>query len=77
MLNRENTNERIQKSLNGRFLFYIGILFLLVYFALGLTLIFWKQLPLQMPYNFRVAFGLLLMIYATIRFGRLLKNNKK
>ena len=73
---KPDANQRIQKSLNGRFLFVVGILFLVIYFILGFTIIFWKKFPIEMPQNYKNIFGTLLIVYATIRFGRLLKTNK-
>ncbi len=73
MYNRNNTNERVQKSLQERFLFVIGILLFLIYFVLGLAIIFWKKLPLDMEQNYRIAFGVLLIVYSFFRFIRLLQ----
>lgn len=74
-LDKNNSNQRIQKSLKGRFLFVIGILFFLIYLVLGLIIIFWKKFPINMQQQYRIAFGVLLIVYAYIRFNRLLKNN--
>jgi hypothetical protein len=65
-----------KKSLKGRFLLVIGVLFLLSYFILGLLVIFMKHFPIQMQYNYRVAFGLLLMMYSIFRFFRIINDNK-
>ena len=73
MYNEQNTHERVQKSLKGRFLLVIGILFFMVYLVLGLIIIFWKQFPIKLPYQYRVAFGLLLIVYSFFRFLRLLQ----
>ncbi|NUY82612.1 hypothetical protein HUK80_17035 [Flavobacterium sp. MAH-1] len=63
-----------KKSPKQRFLLVIGILFFAVYLFLGLAVIFWKKLPLNMDYKYRIAFGVLLIVYAFIRFLRLLKS---
>jgi cytochrome c biogenesis protein CcdA len=65
-----------KKSLKGRFLLVIGILFLLSYLVLGLLVIFMKYFPLQMQYNYRVAFGVLLIVYSFFRFIRIINDNK-
>lgn len=65
-----------KKSLKERFLLVIGILFLLSYLILGLLVIFMKHFPLQMQYNYRVAFGLLLIVYSFFRFIRIINDNK-
>ncbi len=67
--------ERPKKSLQERFFLIIGILFFLVYLGLGLTIIFWEELPFEMEYKYRLAFGILLIVYAFIRFMRFFKPN--
>ncbi len=59
-----------EKSLKERFLLVIGMLFFLIYFILGLIIIFWKDLPISMSYNFRLAFGVILIVYSFLRFIR-------
>jgi uncharacterized membrane protein (DUF485 family) len=66
-----------KKSLNERFLLFIGILFFLIYLTLGLVIIFWEKLPLKMPLTYRIAFGVLLIIYSFIRFLRFFNANKE
>jgi hypothetical protein len=65
-----------KKSLKERFLLFIGILFFLIYLTLGLIVIFWKALPLKLEANYRIAFGVLLISYAAIRFFRFYNDNK-
>lgn len=67
-------HKRQQKSLKGRFLFVIGILFFLIYFVLGMIIIFWKDFPIQLSDNYRMAFGVLLIVYSFLRFVRLLQS---
>ncbi len=64
-----------KKSLSQRFLFVIGILFFLLYLVLGLIIIFWKNIPINMPPNFRMAFGVLLIVYSFFRFARFFNAN--
>ena len=64
-----------KKSPNQRFLLFIGILFFLIYLTLGFVIIFWKELPLEMPLPYRIAFGILLIVYSFIRFYRLSNAN--
>jgi uncharacterized membrane protein (DUF485 family) len=66
-----------KKSLNERFLLFIGILFFLIYLTLGLIIIFWENLPLKMSLVYRIAFGILLIVYSFIRFLRLLNTAKE
>ena len=46
------------------------MMFFLIYLTLGLIIIFWDELPLSMPYNFRIAFGVILILYSFLRFIR-------
>ena len=65
-----------KKSPNERFLLVIGILFFSVYLVLGILIIFWKNFPFQIATQYRIAFGVLLIVYSFIRFVRLLNANK-
>jgi uncharacterized membrane protein (DUF485 family) len=71
-----NLNYFKQKSPQQRFLFILGLAMMLMYFAIGIALIFFtKLLPLdpdRFPKQYQIAFGVLLIIYAGIRFGRLI-----
>ena len=64
-----------KKSLKGRFLLVIGILFFLVYLVLGLFIIFMKNFPIQMQSSYRIAFGVVLIVYSFIRFVRIINDN--
>lgn len=70
---RHDTNQRVQKSLKGRFLLFIGILFFLAYLTLGLLIIFDKRLPFNLSDNYRLFLGIVLIVYAFLRFIRLLQ----
>jgi len=65
-----------KKSLKQRFLLVIGVLFLTLYFVLGLFVIFMKEFPINMSMPYRVAFGILLVVYSVIRFTRIIKDGK-
>jgi cytochrome c biogenesis protein CcdA len=72
----KNIFDNIQKkSLKERFLLVLGILFFLIYLVLGLMIMFWKKLPLNMDPIYRYAFGILLIVYSGIRFLRLINSN--
>lgn len=64
-----------KKSLKERFLFVLGFLFFLLYLVLGLMIMFWKKLPLDMEPKYRYAFGVLLIIYSGFRFLRFYNSN--
>ncbi|SHM22590.1 hypothetical protein SAMN05443669_10269 [Flavobacterium xanthum] len=74
MLNNILSNIR-KKSLKERFLLVLGILFFLVYLVLGLFIIFMKNFPLDMSPAYRIAFGILLIAYASFRFFRIINDN--
>jgi uncharacterized membrane protein (DUF485 family) len=72
-----NFKEFIQKkSPNERFLLVLGILIFMVYFVLGSIIIFWKNFPFHIETQYRIAFGVLLIVYSFLRFVRLLNANK-
>jgi hypothetical protein len=60
-----------QKSLQQRFLFVLGLVFLGLYVFLGVTLFVWKSMPVDISYTRRIILGGILIIYAAIRFVRL------
>lgn len=64
-----------KKSLRERFLLVLGILFLVLYVVLGCFIIFMKNFPLNMPPTARVAFGAILIAYASFRFSRIINDN--
>ena len=64
-----------KKSLKERFFLVIGTVFFLAYFVLGMVFIFWKSLPVNMQPAYRMAFGVVLIGYAFVRFYRIVKDN--
>jgi len=64
-----------EKSLKERFLLVLAILFFVVYFVLGLFIIFMKDFPIDMNMSYRVAFGILLIVYSFIRGRRIVTDN--
>ncbi|RBN49066.1 hypothetical protein DR980_15050 [Flavobacterium psychrolimnae] len=64
-----------KKSLRERFLLVLGIFFFLLYFVLGLFIIFMKNFPLEMGQVYRVVFGIILILYASFRFFRIINDN--
>jgi hypothetical protein len=69
-MNINNSNNTQKKSLKERFLLVIGIVFFSFYLSMGLAIIFWKDIPLDMPYGYKLAFGILVIVYAFFRFIR-------
>jgi hypothetical protein len=65
-----------QKSLNRRFLLILGAAAFICFLVLGLMIIFWSKFPLDMPQSQKIAFGSVVIIYAVIRFARLLRKEK-
>jgi len=41
-----------------------------LYLILGLAIIFWREFPIVMDMKYRIAFGLLLIVYSFFRFMR-------
>lgn len=76
MVDRNDANQRIQKSLNGRFLFVVGILLVILYLILAGIFIFWTKLQLPLEQKYRTLFGVVLIVYAIFRLIRLLNNKK-
>ncbi len=72
---KDMLNNIQKKSLKERFLLVLGIMFFLIYLVLGLMIMFWKKLPLNMDPMYRYAFGVLLIVYSGIRFLRLINSN--
>ena len=70
------TDNFMKKSLKERFLLVIGILFFLIYLTFGLLIIFWKELPLAISDNYRIALGVILIVYSFLRFIRFFNNKE-
>jgi hypothetical protein len=68
------TEQNKQKSPVKRFLFILGLGMFSLYFALGVTIIFWKDFPIDLSFEYRLAFAILLIVYSFIRFVRLLRS---
>ncbi len=66
-----------QKSPAKRFLFILGLVMFALYFFIGVSIIFWDKFPLLYGVErvWKVAFGVLLIVYSFFRFVRLI--NKK
>ncbi|MBW4890506.1 hypothetical protein KXQ82_12290 [Mucilaginibacter sp. HMF5004] len=69
------SNQEKQKSLKRRFLLILGLLVFGSLAILGLVLIFWNGMPLDMPKTTRQLFGGVMIIYALLRFPRLLRKD--
>jgi len=61
-----------QKSPQQRFLFILGAVMFLFYMVLGGLLIFGSQLLNEIQPMYRIMLGCLLIVYALIRFLRLI-----
>jgi hypothetical protein len=76
MLNNLFNNLK-KKSPIERFLLILTVLVFLAYFFLGLMFIFWSRFPFNMQMQYRIAFGVLLIVYSIIRFFRFYNANKE
>ena len=59
-----------KKSLSQRFLLFIGILFFLIYLTFGIIVIFWESFPMRLTKGYRIALGVVLIVYSFFRFYR-------
>lgn len=66
-----------QKSPAKRFLLILGVVMLLVYFFLGIALILWDDIPLEIDKEWRIAFAILLFVYSIFRFTRLINQQQQ
>lgn len=62
-----------QKSPLKRFLFILRVAFFILYFVMGIAVIFWKDFPIRLDLPYRIAFGVLLIGYSFFRFYNVLK----
>lgn len=44
------------------------------YFLLGVAIVFWKDIPLDISEVYRILFGVLVIVYSFFRFIRLWQN---
>lgn len=72
MLKRENQ----QKSPQKRFLFILGSVMFVFYFVLGLTILFWEDIPLNLSRTYRIVFGSFLIMYSFLRMVRLIQTRR-
>ena len=76
-----NFNFFEQKSPQQRFLFILGICMVTIFIGLAIVLVFFSdQLNLdenRFPKEYRLAFAVLLVVYAGIRFNRIMKQNQE
>ncbi len=67
-----NLKTFMQKSPQQRFLFILGLVMFAFYLVLGITLIVWKNMPVEIERTYRILLGVLLIVYAAIRFTRVI-----
>lgn len=70
-----NSNSNEQKSPQRRFLFILGAAFFVVVIILGLMIMFWAKLPLELSQTQRYTFGGLFIIYGVLRFIRVVRTD--
>jgi len=64
-----------QKSPKRRFLFILGAALFIGIFILGILIMFWKALPLNISDSQRYTFGGLFIVYGILRFIRIIKTD--
>jgi hypothetical protein len=65
-----------QKSPKRRFLFILGAVTFVCFVVLGIMIMFWEQLPVQLSKNQRLLFGAFIIGYSILRFSRLFKKDQ-
>jgi len=68
-----NSDFNKQKSPKRRFLFILGAALFVGIFILGVLIMFWKALPLNLSDTQRYTFGGLFIVYGILRFARIMK----
>jgi uncharacterized membrane protein (DUF485 family) len=71
-----NPQREKQKSPQKRFLLVLGVVMVVFYLVLGLTIIFWNDIPIALNKDYRTLFGILLIIYSFFRFIRLMQSRR-
>lgn len=71
-----NIERKTQKSPQQRFLLILGMVMFAFYLVLGLIIIFWDDIPLSLSKNYRILFGILLIVYSFFRFIRLMQTRR-
>jgi uncharacterized membrane protein (DUF485 family) len=75
-----NFNNSKQKSPQQRFLFILGLAMMIIYLGISIVLIFFSDLlgldPDRFPRKYQIAFAIVLIVYAAIRFFRIIRDNR-
>jgi len=70
------SNNNRQKSLKRRFLLILGITAFICFCSLGIMIIFWDKMLPNFPKTQKIVFGIIIIIYAVLRFSRLIKRGQ-
>ncbi|MDB5009100.1 MAG: hypothetical protein JWP45_3493 [Mucilaginibacter sp.] len=70
------SNNNRQKSPQRRFLLILGVIAFISFCTLGLMIIFWDKMLPSFPKTQKILYGILIIVYAVIRFSRLLKKER-
>jgi len=69
-------NNNRQKSPPRRFLLILGVAAFICFCSLGLMVIFWDRMLQGLPKIQKIGVGLIIIIYAVVRFSRLLRKGQ-
>ncbi len=69
------SNNNKQKSLKRRFLLILGVAAFVSFCCLGLMIIFWNAMLPNIAKMQKILIGVVIIIYAVVRFSRLLKRD--
>jgi hypothetical protein len=64
-----------RKSPTRRFLLILGVAAFICFCTLGLMIIFWDKMPLDISKTQKIIFGTIVIVYAVIRFARILRKS--
>jgi len=65
-----------QKSLQRRFLLILGVAAFICFCCLGLMIIFWDRMLPNIAKTQKIIIGVVIIIYAFVRFSRILKKDE-
>lgn len=74
----EYKTRRRQKSPQKRFLLILGLAVFIIYFTLGMVIIFWEKFPLLVGVEpmWRNVFAAFLIVYSLFRLVRVLQDKR-
>jgi len=69
-------NDNEQKSPKRRFLLILGVIAFTALIVFGLMVVFWDRMLPNIPKTQKMLYGILIIIYAFIRFARVFRKER-